>query len=158
MNEFSGNPDEVTLAEAKTWLREQFEDGARCPCCSQNVKLYKFHVNASQAVAAIRIWKVGRTDWVDVVALQLPHNLHAHLSKLRFWGVLEPQPGIRDDGSNRVGIWRVTDLGQDWVLRKATIPSHAMIFNNRCFGITGEPITIEKALGKRFDYRELMGW
>lgn len=149
--------DEMTLGEARALLRELVDEGHDCPVCTQFAKVYRFHINASQAVAAIRIWRKAGTEWADVSAMGLPHGLHAHLSKLRFWGILEkPSELRRDDGSNRVGIWRITSLGESWIRGETTVPSHARIYNNRCLGLVGEPTTIQQALGKRFDYSELM--
>lgn len=148
---------EWTLADAKAWTRERADDGVTCPLCTQNVKVYRFHINASMAVALTRIWRHGGRAWVDVSAMDLPHNLHGHLSKLRFWGLLEkPEGEHREDGSPRVGIWRVTERGEDWMRGAITVPSHARIYDNRCLGIVGEPMTIRDALGHRFNFDELM--
>lgn len=34
-------PQFETLEEAKQFLRENWEEGADCPCCTQKVKLWK---------------------------------------------------------------------------------------------------------------------
>jgi hypothetical protein len=148
--------DTMTLGEARDELRGLVEDGHRCPLCTQFAKVYKFKLNASMAVAAIHIRRLGgRSDWVDVSSF--PHRQQAHLSKLRFWGILErPEGEEREDGSSRVGLWRLTDQGEAWVLGRVSVPSHARIYNNRCLGLRGEPTSIRQALGREFDYRELM--
>lgn len=149
--------DDITLGEARDILRGLVDDGHRCPCCTQFAKVYRFRINASMAVAAIRIWRKGGTEWVDVSAMGLPHNLHAHLSKLRFWGILDkPEDMQREDGSSRVGIWRVTDRGAGWIAGRVSVPSHARIYDNRCLGLVGDPTAIRDALGQRFSYDELM--
>lgn len=148
--------DVMSLSEARAALRELVEDGHRCPCCTQFAKVYRFRINASMTVAAMRIWQHAGTDWADVSAMRLPHNLHAHLSKLRFWGILEQAEGVREDGSKRLGIWRVTHLGERWLIGAETVPSHARIYDNRCLGLTGNPTTARQALGTRFNYDELM--
>ena len=36
-------------------------------------------------------------------------------AKLKFWGLIEEKPDVRDDGSPRVGYWRMTPLGRQFV-------------------------------------------
>ena len=36
---------EMTLDEAKAWLRDQVDDGAHCPCCGQFAKVYKRRIH-----------------------------------------------------------------------------------------------------------------
>jgi hypothetical protein len=147
----------ISLKDARQRLVDSLDEGVTCPCCEQFAKVYRFRINASMAVALTRIWRAGGVGWVDVPALQLPHGLHAHLSKLRFWGLLERPEGLRrGDGSTRVGIWRVTEHGQRWINREITVPSHARIYDNRCLGLVGEPTSIDDALGATFNYDELM--
>jgi hypothetical protein len=145
--------DSMTLAEARAILRELVDEGHDCPLCTQHAKVYKFPVNAAIARALILMYRKNGKDWVDVPELGLPGG---HFAKLRYWGLIEKPDGRREDGSTRVGIWRVTDAGEDWLMGHATIQKKAHIYNNRCLKLSGDPVTITDALGKAFDYRELM--
>ena len=78
-------------------------------------------------------------------------------SKLRYWGLTEEEHTLRPDGG-RAGWWRVTTKGETWVLNKALVPKYARIYDGRCLGLLGDPITIVDALGDKFNYRELMDW
>jgi len=74
------------------------------------------------------------------------------------WGLIEQMPGEREDGSKRVGWWRLTDRGRAFVRGEITVPKKALIYNNKLFGFEGRQITISDALREPFDYRRLMGW
>lgn len=147
--DFSG-----TVAEAQRMLTEKLADGAECPVCHQFAKLYAFSVNAAIARALIMMYRTNGMGWVDVPSLGLPGG---HFAKLRFWGLIEkPDDAARADGNPRVGIWRVTEAGRAWIMEETTIPKYANIYNNHCYGVGGEPVSIRQALGKKFSYPELM--
>lgn len=144
----------MTLADARAELRKLVRDGAECPCCTQFAKVYRFAFNGAMAVGLIRMYRTGGQEWVHVPDLRLPGG---HMLKARYWGLIEKPPElVRDDGSKRVGIWRMTDAGAAFVNDRARILSHAVIYNNRCLRLVGDPMTIRQLLGKRFDYGELM--
>ena len=70
-------------------------------------------------------------------------------AKLRYWGLAEADP-------DTPGVLRVTADGEQWVLGKITVLSHAEVYNDRLLGLTGDPLSIRAALGSHFDYEELM--
>jgi hypothetical protein len=78
------------------------------------------------------------------------------VSKLRYWDLLEAQKGRREDGSDRVGFYRITDLGRKFVENKAAVPRYAYVYNQLLLRMSDEMTTIEEALGDRFDYGRLM--
>jgi hypothetical protein len=143
------------LHEVRDWLRERVKHGAECPCCAQYAKVYRRKINASMAVGLIRMYRMADTDWVHVPDLNLPGG---DLLKTRYWGLIESHPEIteREDGSKRVGIWRLTGIGERFVLGGFAVPKYAHIYANRALNYSGPPVSIREALGDRFDYRELM--
>jgi len=149
----TGWDDGMTLGEARDWLRERIEDGEECPCCRQFAKVYRRRLYATMAHELILCWRAGGTDW-----FYLPDTIQrgGDVAKCRYWGLMQEAEGVRDDGSSRHGWWRVTDVGQRFVRGQTSVMSHARIYDGRCLGLVGEPITIQEALGQRFDYAELM--
>jgi hypothetical protein len=151
----------MTLEQAKAWLRERFDRGATCPCCRQFVKLYKRSITSSMARGLIVLYrhqrKVGADLWVHLPTLinsVCPSNMGA---LLRHWGLIEQQPGTRDDGSWRVGYYRMTDLGRAFVERRINVPKYVFLYNQTPLQRQNETsISIEFALTKRFRYDELM--
>lgn len=151
-------PDGVTLGHAREWLRDQAkEKGARCPCCTQFTKIYPRAINSHSARVLIAMWHKGGREsrgWVNLPDLNLGH---ADEAKTRYWGLIERYPDLlRDDGSDRTGWWRLTADGVAYVNNRLRIPKYAHVFDSRLLGFDGEPVGIEDALGRRFDYRELM--
>lgn len=150
----------TTLLEAKDTLREQViaGDAVTCPCCTQLAKIYKRQIYARMAVALIRIYRHGGDEngWLHVPSL-LRERGFADTTKLSYWGLIEPMPNVeRDDGSTRTGWWRITGTGRAFVRRQTTMPKYAHVYDGRVLRHDGAPMTIDDALGKGFDYDELM--
>ena len=77
------------------------------------------------------------------------------VAKLEYWGLLEEERGVRPDGG-RAGYWRVTLRGEDWLHGKVEVPKYARVYDGRMLSLTGPSWSVFEALGKKFDYRELM--
>jgi hypothetical protein len=166
MPSFDGDPKITTLEESKQWLRERFADGARCPCCDQFVKLYKRKLNSSMAHALILIYKFfenNQDEWLHVPSYLSQISSSATVrggdwSKLRYWGLIEPQKAVRDDGSERVGNYRITGRGKQFVLAQIRVPKHVFLYNQKPISREDtETVSIREALGEKFNYAELMG-
>jgi hypothetical protein len=163
----------TTLQEAKVWLRARFSKGATCPCCNQFVKLYRRPMNKSMAFVLLLIARyyrrlgVRQDEWLHVpsyineVIAGNPRRsaaVRGDWAKLKLWGLIEEKPETRDDGSPRVGYWRMTQLGRDFVDRKIKVPSHIYIYNGEPLQRTVEDqVTIDDALTTEFNYAEIMG-
>jgi hypothetical protein len=81
------------------------------------------------------------------------------LATLRHWKLIEQQEQPDGERSKKAsGFWRPTELGVNFVRRMARVPSHVVLYNNEVEGFTETTTDIEEALGKHFDYAELMGW
>ncbi len=172
-DEFFVMTAKTTLDEAKKWLRARFGKGATCPCCNQFVKLYKRPFNKSMAYVLLLIARyyrrieVKQDEWLHVpsyiaeVAVGNPRRAAAvrgDWAKLKFWGLIEEKPETRLDGSPRVGYWRLTPLGRQFVAREVKVPSHVYIYNGEPLQRSVEnQITIDDALTTEFSYAEIMG-
>ena len=167
--EFFHQPN-ASLEDAKKWLRARFGKGATCPCCHQFVKLYRRPFNKSMAYVLLLIACYFRGDdveeWLHVpsyiaeMVADRPRRAAAvrgDWAKLKLWGLIEEKPEVREDGSPRVGYWRLTSLGSQFVKRQVRVPSHVYIYNGEALRRTVEDqITIDEALGKEFNYDEIM--
>jgi len=161
-------PDEMSLGDARAWLRARVQEGAECPCCRQFAKSYDRKLPSASARLLIALYRYDDAEGREFVYLPplldrfgatilkgTPHQ-GGYGTLSHHWGLIEAQPGEREDGSNRVGYWRVTDLGREFALERATVPKYARLYGNRLLGLHGEPISIQDALGNKFNYRELM--
>ena len=109
------------------------------------------------ACALIRAWRAYGTgeEW------HLPTLVGASgdTAKLVHWGLIAAISGLRDDGSPRNGWWRVTETGQDWVLGRIAVPRYVFLYDSRFLDFDGDGEqrwTVTDALGKKFDYEQLM--
>lgn len=163
----------ATLAEAKRWVEKNLRPGASCPCCGQFAKVYKRTITSSMAYMLILIDRHFRTTG-DKGWLHVPEYLSelklggggkgtgvrgGDWAKLVHFGLLRAKRGTRrSDGSSRVGLYRMTPLGERFVRGKRTrAPKHVFLYDSKCFALPStERVTLKEALGERFNYAELM--
>lgn len=160
----------TTLDDAKEWLRARFEKGADCPCCGQFVKLYKRSLTSTMAYGLVLIARYFEAqpgeEWLHVneylgrvCGPELDARIRGDVAKLAHWGLIEREIGSREDGSDRTGYWRITDLGRDFAMGRGSIPKYVYLYNQRPI-TRSDPdratITIRDALRDKFNYSELM--
>lgn len=143
----------MSLEEARAWLRARVDHGAACPACTQFAKVYKRSVGSASARALIRLYRTSGQQYAHFPSIL--GRKQADETKMVYWGLIEEERTLRPDGG-RAGWWRVTDFGVDFVLERATIPKVARVYDGRCLELGGRPWSIVDALGKKFNYRELM--
>lgn len=148
-------PDSALLGEARAWTRANWTRGCICPLCKGKVKRYARPLHASMAASLIRLYRQYGKEWGQLDPV-LNRRLYADNAKLRWWGLLEPQEGEREDGSKRIGVWRVTDKGEQFVLGRVRVQRRALVYKNALLSFEGEAVSIVECLGERFDYRKLM--
>lgn len=164
---FGGVPDhgDEHVYAARLRLARELDEGITCPTCSQHCKVYRRTINAQMARALIALYRAcclhtaagsGYMHWPTV--LKDAGVQRADEAKLWYWRLVEPEGTERDDGSNRVGRWRPTRLGVQFVTEGAAVARYALIYNQRLLGLAGGPISIRDALGERFDFDDLMRW
>jgi len=160
----------MTLRDVREVLGSNLVEGTHCPCCNQYAKKYKRKLTSAMAWVLVIIYKYylkeGNLEkWLHVEDYlknypNLPSSLRGDFSKLRYWGLIEEQKNtLRDDGSKRVGYYRITRRGKLFVEGKIRVLKHIFIYNNKVKGfIKGTYISIKDASSSKFDYSELMGW
>ena len=79
------------------------------------------------------------------------------VAKLKYWGLLEEAVDVAREDGGKTGVWRFTELGAAWVQGRTTVPKYAYVYNGHLRRLDGPPITIQQALGDRFNLRDLMG-
>lgn len=78
--------------------------------------------------------------------------------KLVHWGLVLEADETRPDGG-RAGWWRVTERGEDFILRGLMVPKYILIYDSHCLGYENpiKVVSIRDALKKKFSLEELMG-
>jgi len=148
---------QTTLAEAKEWLLGQIESGqiVRCPCCTQDAKMYQRAITSEGARVLIDMYQTDRQDWVHAASMKSYKGGDA--VKPRYWGLIEKMEGTRPDGSTRNGYWRLTDLGRRFVEGTYSPPAWVWTYDEELVaGPSGPPRGIREAVGRKFNYEDLM--
>lgn len=164
-NDLYADPETTTLAEAWKVIEAHAEDGLHCLLCGQPVQIYWRPITCEMAASLIRFYRWDKEHYDEFVHLPtLLRRKQADETKLRFWDLIEPDLGVRDDGSTRTGYWRITDQGRQFVRGHSQLPRYARTFNNVLLGLSDytrsgklrQRVGIQDALGTRFDYYSLM--
>lgn len=139
---------------------QDIDKGYVCQCCNLFVKRYTRSFNANMAIALICMYRYSKGEFVKVEDLLLNrgHKRCGDFSYLRYFGLIQKKEGSREDGSSRNGFYKITTDGILFVEGKLKVKKNFLIFKNKCDGFKGEEISIREALGKAFDYNELMGY
>ena len=140
--------------------------GHICECCGQFVKEYYRPLNASMVRGLIlyrnRFRVDGFADWIHMERWfksidGLSDGVRGDFPKMRFWGLIEKCIGYRPDGSNRVGLYRITPKGVNFVDGEIKVRHRVHLYNNVFQGYLGGNVSILDCLGEKFNYRDLMG-
>ena len=150
-----------TIEDAKEKFMLRIEDGAECPCCGQYAKLYKRPFGSAMARALV--WLVReyeRNDrWYNIHEFPLIQGRRGggDFAKLVHWGLIQERETEDDDTARRAsGFWRPTGSGIQFAHRRLLVPKRVHLYNNQIRGWDSEYIDVSEALGKKFDYAELM--
>lgn len=160
----TGVTETHTIAEAKNILRNKIKDGFICPCCNQPAKMYRRKLTSSMAYALVLILRHHNVHpgWVHMEdllkGLNIPASVRGDAPKLRFWGLIEPKTGEKEDGNPNNGYYRITEEGIAFAKGRAKAHSHIWLYNNKAFGIPAdaELIDIYSALNNKFRYSEIL--
>ena len=140
-------------------MEQNFESGFTCPHCGSYVKQYRRSMNSNMALALLLLYKFNIRKFVKVEDFIIKNGQKrcgdfTYLTHYRF---LEKQIGKRKDGSGRNGYYRITPEGIDFASGRTTAAAKFIMLHGVCQGFEGEQINIRQALGKKFNYDELMG-
>lgn len=145
----------MTVAEAKALVEAHKDEGSHCPVCGQLAKTYRRSIHTSMAVALIKVYRKARFA-VCYIPDVLSERESADFAKLRYWGLIQPVEGEREDGSNRNGMWQVTLKGARFIRGDITCQKTVLVFDSEPQGFEGSRVSIHDALHNHFDYDELM--
>lgn len=152
--------DDMTLAVARDKLRELVYEGHDCPLCTQMAKVYRRNLTSVATRAMIALYREYGTGYghlPDAVRKHAPGvaNQGGYANLAQHWGLIEDECSRREDGG-RTGFWRVTRAGEQFLRGEVTVPKYVLLYNGRCLKREGEAVGVRDALGKRFNYYELM--
>jgi len=126
-------------------------EGGCCPVCGKFGKVYKYKLSQGLALALKWIADHGADDgWVDVQTKGPRWMLRSKTYPLlAHWQFIESQ-------NARSGVWRVTDLGRDFLGGFDVAPCAVYVYDNKVMALDKENTTFRGCFGVRFDFDELM--
>lgn len=167
--------DSLPVASArKIVLDARYDkDGISCPCCMKFTKVYRRSITLTQVKVLAKLYNIARkreprnpTDvWVKIGTPEKGREKEAiatrggDYSKLRWWSLIEEREGEREDGSGRVGYWRITELGIEFLLGTVRVSKYVWEYNNVPVsappGAENPKIDVY-SVAKKFDYMSIM--
>jgi hypothetical protein len=150
----------TTVNEVRSWLRENVDEGAICPACTQLVKIYKRPLTKAMATFLVRASRVQGGEWFHVQDFieadrYVSRTVAGDFAKLKHWGLIEEELIRRPDGG-RAGWWRLTELGLLFSHERVRVRKYVRLFDNNLIGFDGPEILIADAFRNPFDYAEIM--
>jgi len=151
----------MNLKEARRFVRDGAKKGVDCPCCGQYAKIYERKFNSTMARAIILLSRYQSHNpgrWIHAGIVIKGSDIRSHdWYGIRYWDLIEQRPKDEDGKGRTSGMWRVTQKGYNFAGALIELPSHVTLYNGNVRGFSVSEISIMAALGKHFDYLELMG-
>ncbi len=144
-----------TIKEAKELLRSGWEKGVKCPCCGQLVRKWNKPLIGTAVADLIRLVRIYE-DKGEPIHISSFTAQRSNFYTLSYWGLIEKGEIEVDAKKRSSGYWVPTQQGIDFVHRKKRVLSIAETYNNILVGFSGKGVDVKEALGKKFDYEELM--
>lgn len=132
------------------------EKGTRCPHCTQFAKIYERTINCAMARDLITFYNFGVRGAFHQLTTVLGGKHPGDFAKLVHWGLIEEKPQ-ESTVTKTSGFWRITPAGEEFVRGELRVHSHVRLYDAKPLGLIGSLITIRDALGRKFNYEELMG-
>lgn len=150
-------------------LHQNPRDGSQCPVCDRVARIYRRTINAAMAAALVTTAHHFATNPTEasvhvpsLLAERCPKASHGgDYAKLVHWGLLKQLQWVRPDGSNRSGEFSVTAAGFAFAAGELRVPKYVYLLDNEPIDRPDgddESIDVYDALGKEFNYNELLDW
>lgn len=134
--------------------------GTTCPCCDKHGQIYTRKFNSYMAVTLIHIYNGTMhrpAEFIKINAYLLEHHkmTSSDFWKCEWWGLIE-RIDKENDVKGKSGYGRLTQRGRMFAECKLVIPASAKEYNGKVMEFSQDTTDIVGALGKRFDYYELI--
>ena len=130
---------------------------SKCNHCGANSKVYAYKIGS---YARVLIWMAFHGGDEGYVHLPTSGAINGggDYAKLRYWGLIEKSPKDPGQEKRSSGLWRLTTLGRNFALDKATMNSTCYYSHppGEILGFEPDQVSIVDALGKHFNYESLM--
>lgn len=152
----------TTIEDARNYINSQIKRGkaAKCPACTQTVKIYKRKIYTTMATSLINLYKLSPTlSYHHISEIEANRNTGGggDFAKLVYWGLVQEAPKEMEiTGKRTSGFWKITEMGKAFVEDRLKVPEYMHVYNKRLLRTTGDRVGIRDVLGEGFDYKGLM--
>lgn len=139
---------DLTVREAVSTLVANVERGTRCPCCGQFAKAYKRRLRGNHARFLFDVARLSSEEepWVHYKRCYFAGRDYNYLRHFGLAEVVE-----------REGLWKLTPLGQRFLMGEVGVPQWILVFNNEVVDRAKETLLVRECLTQGgFDYDALM--
>jgi hypothetical protein len=159
LTRLEARPREEFLKNLRAKWQESIEThGAHCPVCNRWGKIYARAINKTMAYSLIWLCSAPADEhgWVDVPNSNNMRVIRSNqLPTLRWWDLVE-RMATDDTSVKHSGLWRVTELGKDFVHGRVTVPEKVYTYNAEVISNSDKRISIWQCFKIQFDYQEIM--
>lgn len=151
---------ERVLKQLRYEVRHGAEDaqGVTCPVCERYVKVYRRRLNSEMARFLIKLVHAYKRypRYYTMRELYPGNNKSASDGVyLAHWGLIE-KADVVNQAQAPAGSYRPTDKGLRFAHNNEFVPTHVHLLNNEVVGWADKQTNIRTALGRKFNYEELM--
>ena len=153
-------PVVLTVENAKALIVRNRKDGLRCPCCTTFCKVYGRSLHHNMAYFLwwlVKAWE-KKPRWYHIREAPDIEGRPAggDYAKLQWWKMIESRANV-DPSKKGSGLWRPTQVGIDFVYQRIRVPAKVYLYKKSFMGWGDKWTDMPGALGKHYDYAELMG-
>jgi hypothetical protein len=149
-------------------LREKMANGTRCPCCGQQMRIYKYCITGEMARVLLFLYRLFseypncqpvhlESVLRKVYGTKMPRgNKH---SLLRHWGLIgRSETRYSKHLKQRTGgCYTITEKGIDFSKGNIKIPKWIYVYDNVCLGVSlEESVNIVQTIGQKFSLSDCL--
>lgn len=115
-----------------------------CECCGARIVKYWHRLNKGLCGALVRVYSKARLNPIKISEV-ISHTQACNFQKLSYWGLVEK--------AEKEGYWKVTPLGQSFILKNISIPLRVQTFRGKAIDEDQERVEIKDVI-EGYQWRE----
>ena len=158
---------EIEAVIRKEWQDTIEDKGGHCPICNRWGKVNPINMRGVMVKTMHRLSTKPYGEWVDVpnTAPRFVTRSYA-FATLKHWNMVEqnhPPPLTKEEREGGVtretrtsGLWRLTQVGRDFIYGRSTAPKVVFVYNDHKVGESDHSVTARDCANEKFNYDAMM--
>lgn len=152
----------LNQARVKTGNAAQQKDGILCPVCGKLSKIYERPMLPAAARFLIELVKLDQryqgNKWIkyDECGYSARDYSHVEYFQLAQREPSDNRMGFTESNKGASGRWKPTSAGKLFVFGRNKVPRSLILYNSKVLGFSKTTISIQEAIGKGYNYGDLM--